>query len=90
MAKSKRPGVMLYFEIKHVLNRLDLEQCGLLLHAIIEYGETGYVPNPLRNSDDLALLVAWDAIKPKIDADELAYKDKCEKARQAALSRREK
>ena len=82
MAK-KRPGVMLYFDIRPALQRLSDEARGRLLTAIFDYGEFGVVPN---FSDDL-LAMAWDFIQPRIDADAEKYKTRCNQASSAAKKR---
>ena len=65
MASKKRPGVMLYFDLRPCLKALSLEQKGLLFDSILSYGEIGVVPQ----FDDSMLTVAWNFIQPKIDAD---------------------
>lgn len=44
MASKKRPGVMLYFDLRPCLKALSLEQKGLLFDSILSYGEIGVVP----------------------------------------------
>lgn len=83
MANGKRPGVMVYFDLRPCLKRLSYEQKGRLLDAILTYGEDGYIPE----FSDSALSVAWDFIQPKIDADGKRYKHRCEKAQEAANTR---
>ena len=65
-----KPGVMLYFDIRNCLKRLNTQQKGILFEAILEYGEFGTVPD---FSEDTALGVAWDFIEPKIDRDDERY-----------------
>lgn len=84
MAKGKRPGVQLYFEIKPTLKRLTNEQKGMLLDAILDYGEFGILPT---FDDDLALAITWDFIRPRIDADGERYRQSCEQKRKAANTR---
>ena len=83
MANGKRPGVMVYFDLRPCLKRLSYEQKGLLLDAILTYGEDSYIPE----FDDPALSVAWDFVQLKIDADGERYKRRCEKAQEAANTR---
>ena len=84
--EKKQPGVMLYFETRNCLKRLDLEEAGRLFFAILNYAEFQTEPD-FSEEDDIALCVAWDIVKPKIDADSSRYKDVCQKRREAAESR---
>lgn len=72
MAK-KRPGVILYFDTKPAMKRLNKEQKGSLLEAILEYGEFGIMPD---FHNDPYLQLAWDFIYPRIDSDGEAYMKK--------------
>ena len=83
MASKKRPGVMLYFDLRPCLKALSLEQKGLLFDSILSYGEIGVVPQ----FDDSMLTVAWNFIQPKIDADAERYKKRCKKAQESANAR---
>lgn len=83
---KKQPGVMIYFEARNCLKRLDLEETGRLFLAILDYSEYRNEPD-FSEENELALCVAWDVIKPKIDADLLRYQEKCEKNRKAAQAR---
>ena len=74
--RKERPGVMIYFEARNCIRRLDLEDKGRLLDAILDYGEAGIDP-AFSEETDLALCVAWDVLKPKIDMDAENYKDYC-------------
>lgn len=82
---KKQPGVMLYFDTRSCLKRLTLEEKGALFEAILDYGEYGILPD-LNDR----LMIAWDFLQPRIDKDRAAYEAKCEKARQAIVSRWEK
>lgn len=79
---KQRPGVMLYFSIRPSIKRLTLEEKGALFEAILDYGQTGVLPE-----FDGILGVAWDFIQPLIDADGEAYQAKCEKAKKAIETR---
>ena len=63
-----RPGIMLYFDILEPIRVLPDADKGRLLVAMLEYGQTGVVPE---FSGMLAL--AWGFVKPKIDKDEAEY-----------------
>lgn len=78
----KKPGVMLYFEIRPSLKRLSDEEKGRLFEAILDYGENGTVPD-----FDGGLGIAWDFIQPRIDADSQRYQ-KVSQARSAAAAAR--
>lgn len=88
MAKepSRKPGVMLYFETKHCVKRLDLEDKGRLFDAILAYGENGIIPN-FDEETDMSLCIVWDIIKPKIDRDAAAYQEICQQKKNAANAR---
>lgn len=89
MKKRKRPGVMVYFETKHCIQRLNLEEVGQLFLAILDYAENGITPT-FSEENSLSLCIAWDVVKPKIDADNERYLEVCEKRKKAASDRWEK
>ncbi len=82
MAK-KKPGVMLYFETKTYIKNLSFEQRGRLLTAILDYGDD----MTDTEFEDVALRIVWDIIKPRIDIDDLNYRNKSKKAQESAQSR---
>ena len=63
-----RPGIMLYFDIFEPIKVLPDADKGRLLVAMLEYGQTGTVPE-----FDGMLALAWGFIKPKIDKDSEEY-----------------
>ena len=63
-----RPGIMLYFDILGPIRLLPDSDKGRLLVAMLEYGQSGIVPQ-----FDGALALAWEFVKPKIDKDEEEY-----------------
>ena len=79
---KQRPGVMIYFDIAHSINRLSNEERGILFSAIMEYGEFGTVP-----ALDGMLAMAWDFIRPRLDRDAKKYEETCQK-RTAAINSR--
>lgn len=85
----EQPGVMIYFDIKNCIKRLDLEEIGQLFVGILDYAENLKMPNFLREIHS-PLCVAWDVIQPKIDNDKKNYFDKCESRAYAAYCRYEK
>ena len=64
-----KPGIMLYFDkIIPALSRLEDAQIGALLRAIIEYAQTGALPE----LDGMTGLV-FDMLRPGLDRDEERY-----------------
>ena len=65
-----RPGIMLYFDILEPIRALPDSDKGRLLVAMLEYGQSGKVP---QFEGELGLTLAWGFVKPKIDKDEAEY-----------------
>ena len=63
-----RPGIMLYFDILEPIKVLPDADKGRLLVAMLEYGQTGIVPE-----FEGMLALAWGFVKPKIDKDSAEY-----------------
>lgn len=63
-----RPGIMLYFDILEPIRVLPDADKGRLLVAMLEYGQTGTVPE-----FEGMLALAWGFVKPKIDKDSEEY-----------------
>lgn len=83
MAK-KRPGVMIYFDIASVIEKMNDAQQAALLRAYISYGRDGEEPD---FQHDPRLETAWFFVKNSIDRDGMAYTEKCEKGRYATYVR---
>lgn len=64
-----RPGIMVYFDMMGPLNKLPDADKGRLFWAMLEYGKNGTMPE----FDGLALALAWEFVKPKIDKDSEEY-----------------
>jgi hypothetical protein len=64
-----RPGIMVYFDMMGPLGKLQDADKGRLFWAMLEYGKNGIVPE----FDGLALELAWEFVKPKIDKDYKEY-----------------
>ena len=64
-----RPGIMIYFDMLGPIRVLPDEDKGRLLVAMLEYGQSGTVPE-----FDGMLALAWEFVKPKIDKDSEEYK----------------
>ena len=67
---AERPGVMIYFDIRPAIKRLDLEERGELFTAIMDFAELGVIPD----LDGMAAL-CFDLIKPKIERDGERYEE---------------
>ena len=63
-----RPGIMLYFDILEPIRVLPDADKGRLLVAMLEYGQSGIVPE-----FEGMLALAWGFVRPKIDKDEAEY-----------------
>ena len=75
----KKPGVMIYFELRGALQVLSNEDKGRLLDTILAYAEDGEAPD----FEPGALAAIWALTKPRLDADAQRYADKCAKAKEA-------
>lgn len=63
-----RPGIMLYFDILEPIRVLPDADKGRLLVAMLEYGQSGTVPE-----FEGMLALAWGFVKPKLDRDSEEY-----------------
>ena len=77
-----RPGIMLYFDILEPIRVLPDAEKGRLLVAMLEYGQSGIVPE-----FDGMLALAWGFVKPKIDKDSEEYKRTVPKRQYATFCR---
>lgn len=64
-----RPGIMVYFDMMGPLRVLSDEDKGRLFWAMLEYGQSGKVPQ----FEGVALALAWEFVKPKLDKDSQEY-----------------
>lgn len=80
-----RPGIMLYFDILEPIRVLPDADKGRLLVAMLEYGQSGKVPQ-----FDGMLALAWGFVKPKIDKDEEEYNISVLRRRYATVCRERK
>lgn len=80
-----RPGIMLYFDILEPIKVLPDSDKGRLFVAMLEYGETGKVPE-----FEGMLALAWGFVKPKIDKDKEAYEESCAQRAYASFCRERK
>lgn len=65
-----RPGIMLYFDILEPIRVLPDADKGRLLVAMLEYGQSGKLPE-----FDGVLSMAWGFVKPKLDRDGESYEN---------------
>ena len=79
---KKKPGVMVYFDLRGMLKLLPDAEKGKLFEAILEYGETGSV-GELTDT----LRIVWPLIQNRLDKDSLRYTDVGTKRRYAAYVR---
>lgn len=71
---NPRPGFMLYFELAPALSAMDDREAGLLFKALMAYAQYGEV----RELTGLAAF-AFEVVRPRIDRDAEAYREKCRK-----------
>ncbi len=82
---SKKPGVMIYFDIMYAMRKLSYQEAGQLFMAIMEYAENQTQPEL---SEKLELV--WSLIRPRLDTDDQAYYEKSAKARYSIYTRWER
>ena len=81
---ARKPGVMIYFDIRGILNMLTLEERGSLFSTIMEYGETGRFCE--RDLCDKARIV-WPFVQSYLDRDDDRYRDISQRNRYASYVR---
>lgn len=77
-----RPGIMLYFDILEPIRVLPDAEKGRLLVAMLEYGQSGTVPE-----FEGMLSLAWGFVKPKLDRDSEEYNRTVQKRQYATFCR---
>ena len=82
---ADRPGFLVYFDITPALYRLSDVEAGQLFKALLHYAQSGDVPA----LDGLAGF-AFDLLRPRLDRDRQAYRERCERNRYVAYSREAK
>ena len=80
---SDRPGFMLYFDIRPALQRMNNEERGQWLAAVVDYAEFGVIPSELDNMAGMA----FDMFRPRIDQDAKRYSDKVLQSKYAVYCR---
>ena len=79
---KKKPGVMIYFDIRRMLKLLPDSEKGKLFEAILDYGETGCT-GELTDT----LRIVWPLIQHRLDTDSLRYAEVGLKRKYAAYVR---
>ena len=79
---KKKPGVMIYFDMRRMVKLLTDQEKGKLFEAILDYGETGCV-GELTDT----LRIVWPLIQNKLDTDSLQYDKKVVKRKYASYTR---
>ena len=79
---NEKPGVMLYFDLLPLMDRLSNEDKGNLLHAILHYGKYG----EMINLTDKVMLI-WPLVQMRLDFDEKRYYDTVIRRQYAAYVR---
>lgn len=83
MTQIKRSGILMYFDMKPVLERLSDHEVKELLLAILDYGENGVVPE----FHSATLACFWPLLASRMDADRERYQQRVESNRRAARAR---
>ena len=83
MKGSKKPGVMLYFELYPMLKQMTVEDVHALIMAIFEYAQNGVLPR----FSSQALVYVWEFVRLNIDRDNQRYLKVVEQKRKAAEKR---
>ena len=78
-----RPGIMIYFDMLGPIRVLPDAEKGRLLVAMLEYGESGTLPQ-----FDGMLALAWEFVKPKLDRDGETYENAKIQRKYAAFCKR--
>ncbi len=79
---KKKPGVMIYFDMRRMVKLLTDEETGKLFEAILDYGETGCA-GELTDT----LRIVWPLIQQRLDIDSFQYDKKVVKKKYAAYTR---
>lgn len=75
-----KPGIMLYFDILDPIRVLPDADKGRLLVAMLEYGQSGKVPQ-----FEGMLALAWGFVQPSLDRDDEAYQNSVLQRKYAAF-----
>ena len=79
---ENKPGVMIYFDMLPMLERLSDKNAGILFRGILQYGATGEEPEL---PDKLQLF--WPLIQMRLNADDERYRMASNRGKYAAYTR---
>lgn len=85
---KERPGVILYFDLLPVLQRMTKEEAADLIITMLEYGKTGAIPDLSTKGE--RFLIVWEMVKPRIDSDLENWKEKILQSKYAGYCSAEK
>ena len=80
---KQQPGVMLYFDVRESIAQLSYEEKGMLLDAILDYGQHGREPEFAGGG----LCFIWPFVRRDIHRDSERYEEIRSKRRAAATKR---
>ena len=80
--RSKKETILIYLEIREMIEKLTKEQAGTIFMAILDYCDTGTIPKL-----DPFLEMVFIPIRQSLDRSKKQYESRCEKNRAAALKR---
>lgn len=83
MENKKRSGMVLYFDMRSLFERLSAEETKELLLAIMDYAENGVVPTFRCEKLDCF----WPLLTSRMDADRDRYERRVAASRRAAYIR---
>lgn len=69
---KQQPGVMLYFDVRESIAQLSYEEKGMLLDAILDYGQKRQEPD----FADRTLTLIWPFVRKDIHRDSERYKER--------------
>ena len=78
-----KPGFLFYFDWKHIFSALSPAEQGALVMALLTYAETQQQPH----FTDRTMVMAWNALWPRLDEDARRYEAVVQKKRDAANKR---
>ena len=79
---SEKPGIMVYFTTRPLLDRISNEDAGILFRAMLDYGMSRIQPK-LPDS----LYVAWPLIQTNLEMDDIRYYEVSTKRKYAVYVR---
>lgn len=80
--RSKKDTILIYLEIREMIEKLTREQAGTIFMAILDYCDSGVIPEL-----DPFLEMVFIPIRQSLDRSKKQYESRCEKNRAAARKR---